>query len=89
MSGVFQLGPGRQAVDLDNARIAHIVLHAEGVAHRAGDDLKLLLVLIGKRDQHDEEADEKPHQIGEGDEPAVAAAVCFLTPCHNLKSLTP
>ena len=83
MGGIFELRPCRQPVDLDNAGIAHIVLHAEGVAHRAGDDLELLLVLIGERHQHDEEADEQAHQVGEGNEPAVTAAVCFLAPCHR------
>jgi hypothetical protein len=33
-------------------------LHAESIAHRAGDDLQLLLILIGERHQHDEEADQ-------------------------------
>ncbi len=83
MGGVLQLRPRRQAVDLDDAGIAHIGLHAEGVAHRAGDDLQLLLVLIGEGDQHDEEADQEPHEVGKGDEPAVAAAVGLLTARHR------
>jgi hypothetical protein len=84
MRGILELRPRRQSVDLDDAGIAHIVLYAEGVAHRAGDDLQLLLILIGERDQHHEEADQEAHEIGEGDKLAVAAAVCFLAPRHGL-----
>src|SRR6202041_341693 len=80
---VLESRPGRQPVDLDNARIAHIVLHAEGVAHRAGDDLQFLLVLVGERHQHDEEAYQETHEVGESDEPAVATAMSFLAPRHG------
>ena len=72
MGGVLELRPGGQTVDLDHAGIAHVGLDAEGVAHRAGDDLQLLLVLVGERNQHDEEAHQEAHKVGEGDEPAVA-----------------
>ena len=81
LGGILQLRPRRQAVDLDDAGIADRGLHAEGLAHRAGDDLQLLLVLGGERDQHHEEGDQQAHQVGEGDEPAVTAAAvacCFL-----------
>jgi hypothetical protein len=40
--GLFELRPGRQARHLDDARITHGGLHAEGVAHRAGHDLELV-----------------------------------------------
>ena len=73
MGGVLEPRPRRQAEYLDDAGIAHVVLHAEGVAHRAGDDLQLLLVLRGKRDQHHEEADQQAHQVRESHEPAVTA----------------
>src|SRR6202041_1542493 len=86
---VLESRPGRQPVDLDDARIAHIVLHAEGVAHRAGDDLQFLLVLVGERHQHDEKAYQKTHEIGEGDEPTVAAAMSFLAPRHGLCAPSP
>ena len=87
MRSILELRSRRQAIDLDDAGIAHVVLHAERVAHRTGNDLQLLLVLVGEGDQHDEEAHEQAHEIGEGDEPAVAATVCFLTPRHDLTSL--
>jgi len=82
--GVLEFGPRRQAHHLDDAGITHLVLHAEGFAHGAGDHLQLLLILRGKRDQHDEEADQQAHQVGERDEPTVAAAVCFFTPRHEI-----
>ena len=74
--GVLELRPGRQAGDFDDAGVAHAILHAEGIAHRAGDDLQLHLVLGRERDQHHEERDQQAHQVGEGHEPAVTAAVC-------------
>ena len=46
LAGVLQPRPGRQTVDLDDAGIADRGLHAERLAHRAGDDLQLLLVLV-------------------------------------------
>jgi hypothetical protein len=84
VGGVLELRPGGQSVDLDDAGIAHVGLHAEGVTHRAGDDLQLLLVLVGERNQHDEEAHQQAHEVGEGDEPAVAAGMRLLTLCHDL-----
>ena len=59
----------RVAVDLDHAGHDHLTLEAEGVAHRAGDDLELLVVRHRERDHQHEEADQKTHQIGEGDHP--------------------
>ena len=56
--------------------IAHPVLHAECVAHGARHDLQLHLVLGRERHQHHEERDQETHEIREGHEPAVAAAVC-------------
>jgi len=79
---VLQLRAGGKAVDLDDAGIADVGLDAEGVTHRASDDLQLLGVLIGKGHQHDEEADQEAHEVGEGDEPAVAAAMRFLAAGH-------
>ncbi len=79
----FSLGRVGRAEHFDDAGIAYVLLHAEGVAHGTGDDLELLLVLGGERDQHHEEADQQPHQIGEGDEPSVPAAVpTVLAPRH-------
>ena len=75
--GVLQFRPGRQAVRLDDAGIARLGLHAECLAHRACDDLQLLLVLVGKSDEHHEEAQHQPHQVGEGHEPAVPSAMCI------------
>jgi hypothetical protein len=41
------------------------------------------LILRGERNQHHEEADKQPHQIGKGDKPAVSSAVtCFFTSRH-------
>ena len=60
MGRVLELGPGRQTQHLDHAGITHAVLHAESVAHRAGDDLQLGLILGGKSDQHDEEVTSRP-----------------------------
>ena len=83
VGGILELGPRGQAGHLDDAGIAHVLLHAEGIAHGAGDDLQLLLVLVGEGDQHHEERNQQPHQIGERHEPAVTAAVpCFLAPRH-------
>ncbi len=82
LGGILQPRPGRQAVDLDDAGITDRGLRAERLAHRARDDLQLLLVLVGERHQHDEERHHQAHEIGEGDEPAVTAAavaVLFLS----------
>ena len=48
-------------------------MHAKCIAHGAGDDLHLALILAREGNQHHEERDEQPHQIGKGDEPAVTA----------------
>ena len=85
MGGILELRARRQSVDFDHAGIAHIGLHPESVAHRAGDDLQLLLVLVGERDQDDEEAHQEPHQIGEGHEPAVTAGMRLFTLGHALR----
>jgi hypothetical protein len=48
------------------------------------------LILRGERNQHHEEADKQPHQIGKGDKPAVSAAVtCFFASRHELPSILP
>ena len=74
MGGAFELRPRRQAQHFDDARVAHFVLHAKGVAHRTRDHLQLGLILRGKCHQHDEECDQQTHQVREGHEPAVTAA---------------
>ena len=85
MGGILESGTRRQAENFDDAGIAHAILHAKGVAHRTGDDLKFGLILGGKSDQHHEKADQQSHQIGEGDEPPVTAAVtCFLASRHDI-----
>ena len=71
-------------MNLHDARIADPILHAKSIAHRAGHDLQLHLVLRRERDQHDEERHQEAHQIGEGHEPAVPAMACFLAPRHRL-----
>src|SRR5262249_36344899 len=81
--GVLELGPGRQAGHLDDAGVAHVLLHAERVATGAGAVRRLLLVLVGEGDRHDEDRARRAHRVGEGAEPAVPAAVAaFLAPRH-------
>ena len=87
VGGVLELGSCRQAVDFDDARIAHVGLYAEGVAHRARHDLQLLLVLIGEGDKHYEEAHEETHEVGESDEPAVAPGMRLSIPRHRSRVL--
>ena len=85
----FSLGRVGKPEDLDDAGIADTVLNTEGIAHGAGDDLKLGLILGGKCHEHHEEADKQAHQIGEGDKPPVTTAVtCFLdaSPSDALQS---
>ena len=72
---VLELGPRREAGHFDDAGIADTILHAERVAHGAGDDLQLRGILGRERHQHHEEADQQRHQVGKGDEPPVSA-VC-------------
>ncbi len=72
---VLQPRAGRQAVGLDDTGVARLALHAECVAHGAGDDLQLVGVLRRERDEHHEEAHHQAHQVGEGHEPAVTATV--------------
>src|SRR5215204_7497635 len=82
-------GPGarssacRDAVLLDDAGVAALLVGAEGVAHRAGDELQLLLILGRVGRDHDEEAHQKRHQVGKGDEPAVAAMSAFELLAHR------
>src|SRR5262249_31863312 len=84
MLSLLELGAGRQPRHLDDARVAHIALRTKGVAHRAGHNLELVLVLVRKRHQHDEEAHEQAHEVREGHEPAVAAAMPSpLLPRHG------
>jgi len=84
VGGVLESWPGGQAGNLDDARIAHDLLHPEGVAHGAGDGLELLLILARGCGQHHEEGDQQSHQVGEGHEPAVTAAVSpVLFPGHG------
>ena len=71
--GVLQVRAHRNAVDLDDAGIAALLGGPEGVPHRAGHELQLLLVLGRIGGHHDEEAHQERHQIREGDEPSVAA----------------
>ena len=89
-SGAFELRTRGQPVDFDHAGIAHAILHTKGVAHRACDHLQLDLVLRGERHEHDEEAHEQAHEIGEGHEPAVTAMCLFaffleIRPCIAAK----
>ena len=82
LGDVLQRRLRRRAVLLDDAVVAHL-LHAEGLAHRAGDDLQLLLVLRGERDQHHEEAHHQRHKIGERHEPAVTSSVAASLLRHD------
>jgi hypothetical protein len=59
MRRVLELGPGRQALRLDHARIARL-LYAERIAHGTGDDLQLLLVLVGKATSMTKKATSSP-----------------------------
>jgi len=76
MIDVLQLRPRRQAVGFDDAGITHLGLHAERVAHRARDDLELVVVHGGEGDEHHEKAHHQAHEIGKGHKPAVPSPVC-------------
>src|SRR6478672_11589934 len=49
------------------------------IAHRARDDLELVVVHRGKRDEHHKEAHHQAHQVGEGHEPAVPSSMRVAT----------
>ena len=85
---VLEFITSEQSLAFDEAGIANAVLHTKRVTHRARDGLYFLCVLIGEGDQHDEEAYEQAHEIGEGDEPAVTATVSFFAPRHDYSSLS-
>jgi hypothetical protein len=50
-------------------------LGAKGIAHRARNDLELLIIHCGECDKHHKEAHHKAHKIRERDEPAVPSAM--------------
>src|SRR5262245_64624984 len=90
MGSALESGARRQSEDFNNPGVSHAILNTERVAHGAGDNLKLGLILGRKRDEHHEEAHQQTHQIGKGDEPPVTATVtCFLPSRHRILSRPP
>ena len=75
---VLRIAAHRKTLDLhDAAEDLVLRLYAERFADRAERLLHLLLVHRGEGGDHDEERHEQAHEVGEGDVPAVAAAMGF------------